>query len=350
MKGAAAFLPYLASAFVPALGPARALALGWILEAARPPAAPGTRRADWLLFAIGHGCAWGLLHLLRADAPCWRGLVLLALAASSWPAWRRPGRLGPVVPLALLAPALLVFLLALGGLDPAAARTLDPWQALDPVAAAAAAAGTAPLPELPPGASWSGLPLVPPPRLVPHALADSPWRPRALSLVGLLLVWRLAAALRPRWRIFLLPLGPVLVAGGAWVAAPPAGLHLRWASAEPAAAVHVLELRQGDGVWDPLAGSLLPPSSTFRLVPRADGRVDVQAEGCWAVVQAAAGLTPSPATAWLELHPLRAPRGGGPAVPAGALGLLRWWAAADRSGEPARWELGQDGALSRRSL
>ncbi len=347
--GLAAFLPYGAAALLPALSPARALALGWILEAARPEAAPPrSDRRRRIAFLLGHGAAWLALHALRPDAAAWRGLLLLALAGATLPAWRRPGRWGWLVPAALLVPTLLTALLALGErqLPQAAARAV-PWAAL---AAPPLAAPFAAPPALPAGVALAGLDLVPPPELQPRPLEDSPLRGRAWTLVALLAAWQLGLAFtRPPWRARLRAGGLLLAGAALLLARPPDRLELRY---EDASGSWMLELRQGAGEWDPVQGPLLRPAGSFALEAGADGKIRVGTGRCWGVARRlpAESPGPGPASAWLEVHPLRAPRSGGPAATEGGLGLLRWWAAGESGGEAARWELGEDGRLFRRPL
>ncbi|MBC8329001.1 MAG: hypothetical protein ISR76_01815 [Planctomycetes bacterium] len=347
--GLLAYLPYGAAALIPALSPARALALAWVVEAARPaPAEPApTPRAAFLL---GHGSAWLLLHLLRPDAELWRGLVLLAAAAASLPAWRRPGRLAGLVPLLLLLPTLLVALLGLGGRQlPPALLSATPWEALASPAREAAPA-PAPALELPAGAALSELPLILPVAPTPQPLEDSPLRNRAWTLVALLGLWQLGVALsREPWRGRLRWLGPLLVVAAAGLARPPQELLVRF---EDHSGAWLIEVHRGAGDWDPLRGALLPPGGRFGLEVGAEGLVRVSTRGCWAVARPSreSDPPPSPASAWLEVHPLRAPRSGGPAAAAGGAGLLRWWSAGEAPGAGVRWELGEDGRLFRRPL
>ncbi len=342
--------PYLGAALVPALSPARALALGWMLECLRPEASgsPGRMRLGFLL---AHGPAWLVLHLLRDDAPLFHGLVLLAVAVASLPAWRRPGRWGGWVPVALLGPTLLVAVLGLAGRIPdAGVGRLEPWRALGPAAPAPVGATAPEAPALPPGARLLDLELRPPSALGPPPLADSPLRARALTLVGLLLLLQaLAAVLSPAAGLRVRAGGLVLVAAALLLARPPSGMELDHAGSGGSWRVALV---QGYGLWDPADGALWPPAGRYTLQAQEDGRVEVRADGVWGVARerpAATGPAAAEA-AWLELHPLRAPREGGSAASGGGLGLLRWWAAGEAGGAGVRWALGEDGRLVRRPL
>lgn len=341
--------PYLGAALIPALSPARALALGWMLECLRPEGSgsPGRMRLGFLL---AHGPSWLVLHLMRGDAPFSHGLVLLAVAVASLPAWRRPGRWGGWVPVALLGPTLLVAVLGLTGRVPdTEVARLEPWRALGP-AASAPAGSAVDAPALPPGAAFLELELRPPPALGPAPLADSPLRVRALTLVGLLLLLQaVAAAVSPAAGLRLRAGGLVLVAAAFLLARPPSGMELDHSGSGGS---WRLTLVQGNGLWDPTDGALWPPAGRYALQAREDGRVEVRADGVWGVARerpAAAG-TEAPEAAWLEIHPLRAPREGGPAASGGGLGLLRWWAAGETGAAGVRWALGEDGRLVRRPL
>ncbi|HEX9793333.1 MAG TPA: hypothetical protein VGC54_05055 [Planctomycetota bacterium] len=352
-------LPYLVSAFVPALTPARALLCGWLLELGVPA---GSGKQALASFALRHGSAWLLLHQLRPDAALLFGMVFLAAALLSLPwwscaDWRRGPALRTAIALALLLPGALGLLAQLAGRDPAPIHAADPWQwAAAPAAtsefdAEQAYRTGAPIARPEPAA----LPLRLPVRMRPAPLEDAPERGRALLLVCALLGLQAAAVTLGRRRVVQVLLPTVFFPwAGALLAGGHAGMQVEYRS-DPAGtgAVWRLEIHaEGIDLWDPLRGAFLPPVRPFVLRrEEQNGLQRVVSQSPWAVVresaEALAGFA-EPA-AWLEVHPLRAPRWGGPAAGTGGLGILHLWAAGEsREGGGARWELAANGRDLRR--
>lgn len=350
--------PYLAAAFLPALTPTRALLLGWTLEAGRPGPAGA---AATLRFGLRHAAPWLLLHALRADAPAWAGLgflLALTLARPAWAAARRGSWVAVALAAALFLPAVLGFLLQFRDGGPASGvAAWDAWRWAGESALPAEPAARPPLPD----GSYSGLEYRLPPRLWPYPLEDSPQRGRALLLVLVLFFWEVGSVWVARVRRGLILQAGALAAAGlaAFSLAGPQALVVCFATgpsgpAEPSKLL--LEVYgQGGDLWDPREGELLPPGGAPAFQVRRGtepGRLRVVSAAPWAVVRPDSDWSaPEAPAAWLEVHPLRAPRSGGPEAADGGLGVLRLWAAGETgTGGGARWELDEEGVLYRRPL
>ncbi|KAA3605405.1 MAG: hypothetical protein DWQ01_18955 [Planctomycetota bacterium] len=343
------FLPFLASAWWPALTPTRALYLAWIVEAGKPdregPA--GGAAGFFLRLAL----PWLLLHFLRPDAGAGLAAVLLPLAVLTrpwWagePLWRRA-----LIPFVLLFPTVLAFAFALGQRPLEAAW--QPWEwAAEPSFEQSLDAE-----ELPPPVQLSTLPLQLPTRLEPMAMTDSPRRARAFLLLLLLTVVQIwAAGVGPRRSPMVLLAGLPLVLVALFFGSEPARARVQYQEADGRAWLLQIHPAGGD-LFDPTHGPLVPPVGPFVLEAEGQGGLyRMVSPTPWGEALALDTMAEAEGElqAWYEVHLLRAPRHGGPLAESGGLGLLRWWAAGDQllSGG-ARWELygGEEWLLVRRPL
>ena len=347
-----ALLPFVVSALLPALTATRALMLAWWWELGLPRE-EGARSRGVLLLRLA--TLWWLLHALRPDAGWLIGtlVLLLATASSGGPvrSWRK------AIPAVLLAPALLGFLIELSErTPPATLRAVDLWRQAG-VAPEGAVADAA----LPDGVVLAELPFRLPRRLVPTPLEDSPHRGRAWTLLAAMVVLQgIALLVHPQRGARLLVAAVPLALAASLLARQPEGLRLYFQESGPEGRALLLEVHPaGSDLWDPVRGPLLPPTGSWTVRPEWDqGLFRVVSSGPWAVVREGVDW-PEPAPvvdAWLERHPLRAPREGGDDLERGGRGLLQLWAAGEQAARDAvegsgfRWELAESGALYRRPL